>query len=374
MRYEVLLARYGELGLKSAPIRGRFERALQENIEKAFEQRGVECTVQRIRGRFLVTSGNLDAALAILTRVFGLTSVSPAVVRPSRLEALLAAIGEYFEAVTRPEVRSFAIRCRRSGSHPYSSMEVARQGGGVVLAHTKGKDLKVDLERPDLEIHIDVRDDKAYLYHETRKAPGGLPMGTQGRVLVLLKDLHSLVAAWLMLKRGCTIVPVHFEGPTGNRERAQAFERVLREWNFRGALIHVAHQETNEFPKDATCVLCMRQMVRKAGLLARHKKCKGIVTGEAFSSTTVDNLTLFGGIGDVPLLRPILGTTPEMVADFLSQMGLEASRTVPFFEPCPLRTHGRIAEARMLALEQELAVEARAHAAVRERERESRTA
>lgn len=374
MRYELLLARYGELGLKSAPVRGRFERTLQENIERAFETHGIDCTVKRIRGRFLVTSSDLSRAGALLARIFGLTSVSPAIVRSSKQEALLAAIGEYFESVARPDARSFAIRCRRSGSHPYSSMDVARQGGGVVLAHPKGSHLKVDLERPDLEIHIDVRDDKAYLYHESRRAPGGLPMGSQGRVLVLLKDLHSLVAAWLMLKRGCTIVPVHFEGPTGNRERAQAYEKILREWNFRGELVHLPHQEANEFPRDATCVLCMRQMIRKAGLLARHKKCKGIVTGEAFSSTTVDNLTLFGGISEIPILRPILGTTPEMVADFMAQMGLDAGKTVPFFEPCPLRTHGRVADERLHTLEQELAVETRAHAAVRERERGARAA
>lgn len=374
MRYDLLLARYGELGLKSAPIRGRFERTLQENIERAFEQHGVDCTVRRIRGRFLVTSSDLDRAASILVRIFGLTSVSPCAVRSSKLEELLPAIGEYFEGIVKPTSRTFAIRARRSGSHPFTSMHVAREAGGVVLGHPKGSHLKVDLERPDLEIHIDIRDDKAYIHHETRRAPGGLPMGSQGRVLVILKDLHSLVAAWLMLKRGCTVVPVHFEGPTGNRERAQSYEKVLREWNFRGELTHVPHQETNEFPRDATCVLCMRQMIRKAGILARHKKCKGIVTGEAFSSTTVDNLTLFGGLTEVPILRPILGTTPEMVADFLAQMGIEASKGTPFFEPCPLRTHGRVAEERIHGLEQELAVEARAHAAVRERERGVRPA
>ncbi|MBI2077769.1 MAG: hypothetical protein HYT80_05270 [Euryarchaeota archaeon] len=371
MQYEVVLARYGELGIKSPPVRRRFERVLQENIEKAFESEKLDCIVSRVRGRFLVHSSDLPRALLVLGRIFGLTSVSPAVVRSSKMGELLPAIGAYYETVAaeRPAIRSFAIRARRSGSHPFSSQDVAREGGGAVLSAPHGAHLKVDLDKPDLELSVEVRDDKAYLFHETQRAPGGLPMGSQGRVAVLLKDLHSLVAAWLMLKRGCTIVPIHFEGLTGSRERAESYEKVLRSWYFRGRLVHIPHHETSEFPRDATCVLCMRQMVRKAALLAKAKKCKALVTGEAFSSTTVENLTSFGGLTTLPILRPILGTTPEMVSDFLAAMGIEASQAVPFFEPCPLRTRGRLGEDRLRQLEQELAVEARAHAAVRERER-----
>jgi thiamine biosynthesis protein ThiI len=371
LRPDIILARYGEIGLKSPPVRRRFEQTLQSNIEQAFEQEGLDCVIRRLWGRLLVSSSDIDRATPILRKIFGLTSVSPAVVRSSKLDALLPAIGEYYaeQFAQKPTARSFAIRARRSGSHPYSSQDVAKQGGGAVLSHPKGQHLKVDLEDPDIEIFVEVRDDKAYLFSQTVRGPGGLPMGSQGRVLVMLKDLHSLVAAWLMLKRGCTIVPVHFDGITGNRDRAEQFRAFLRAWYVRAELIHVPHQETNEFPRDATCALCMRQMVRKCALLARYKKCKAIVTGEAFSSTTVDNLTLFGGLTNIPILRPILGTTPEMVNDFLTAMGLEASKTVPFFEPCPLRTKGRVAEDRLHVLEQELGVEARAHAAVRERDR-----
>jgi tRNA uracil 4-sulfurtransferase len=368
---DIILARYGEIGIKSPPVRKRFEQALQQNIEQAFETEQLDVVCQRLRGRFLLHSSDTPRAIGILRRIFGIVSVSPARVRSSRLPELLPEIGRFFEtlAAAKPTAKSFAIRARRAGSHSYTSQELGRQGGGAVLDTTAGKDFRVDLTHPDIEVFVEVRDDKAYLYSETMRGPGGLPVGSQGRVLVMLKDLHSLVAAWLMMKRGCTIVPVHFEGPTGSRQRADSFEAVLRSWYFRGQLIHVSHHEMNEFPREGACVLCMRQMVRKAGLLARYKKCKAIVTGEAFSSTTVDNLTLFGNLTNVPVLRPILGTTPDMVSDFLQSMGLEASKTVPFFEACPLRTRGRLPDERIQALEQELAVEARAHSAIQERER-----
>jgi tRNA uracil 4-sulfurtransferase len=373
LRTDVLLARYGEIGLKSPPIRRRFEQTLQSNIEQAFEQEGVDCIVRRLWGRFLISSSEPERAAQVLRRIFGLTSLSPAQVTSSKLDELLPAIGAYFGELiaTKPEAKSFAIRSRRSGTHTYSSQDLARQGGGAVLSHPLGAALKVDLDDPDLEVFVEVRDDKAYLFSETIRAPGGLPMGSQGKVLVLLKDLHSLVAAWLMLKRGCSILPVHFEGITGNHERAQQFRAFLKQWYVRSDLISIPHEETNEFPKDATCVLCMRQMVRKAALLAKYKKCKALVTGEAFSSTTVDNLTLFGSLTTIPILRPILGTTPEMINDFLGSMGVEASRGLPFFEPCPLRTRGRITDERLLQLEQELGVEARAHASIRQRERQA---
>jgi tRNA uracil 4-sulfurtransferase len=236
------------------------------------------------------------------------------------------------------------------------------------MATERGKSFKVDLETPDIEVFVEVRDDKSYLYAETLQGPGGLPVGSQGRVLVLLKDLHSLIAAWLMMKRGCTIHPVHFEGPTGRRSRADEFEAVLRSWYFRGKVEHVAHTEVESFPRQATCVLCMRQMIRKAGHLARYKKCKAIVTGEAFSSSTIDNLLQFATVNELPVLRPILGTTPAMVSEFLSAMGLDP-RSAPVFEPCPLRVHGAVPAEDVPKLEDQLGLAAIAKTSVEERER-----
>jgi tRNA uracil 4-sulfurtransferase len=223
VRHDVALARYGEIGLKSRPVRRRFEAALQENIERAFEQEGLDGIVTRIPGRFLVHSSDLSRAQSILARIFGLTSVSLARTVPSQLPALLEQIPRYFDelAATLPAARTFALRVRRNGQHPYTSQDVARQGGGTVLDRPGGDRWKVDLETPDVELSIEIRDHQAFLFSGRQDAPGGLPVGTQGKVVVLLKDVHSVVAAWLMMKRGCTLVPVTFTGPTGAPERAR---------------------------------------------------------------------------------------------------------------------------------------------------------
>lgn len=376
LRYDVVLARFGEIGLKSRPVRRRFEQTLQDNIERAFEQEGLDGIVTRVPGRLLVSSSDLARAQGILSRIFGLTSVSLARIVPSELPLLLGEIPKFFDelAATRPGAKTFALRVRRSGQHPYTSQDVARQGGGTVLDRPGGDRWRVNLTQPDIEVFIEIRDRQAFLFHGRLDAPGGLPMGTQGRVVVLLKDLHSLIAAWLMMKRGCTILPITYTGITGQPERARSLLEFLRRWNFKGELVELPHEEAREFPKEAACVLCMRQMIRKAGLYARRKKAKAIVTGEAFTSTTVESLTQFGAIADVPILRPVLGMTPSLVAEFAQRIGVEAGRTTRFHEPCPMRTPGRVEDSTVHRLEAELGVEVRAFEAVRTKKTASVTA
>lgn len=369
MRPVVLLVRYGEIGLKSRPVRRRFEQALQENIERALEQEGVDGIITRIPGRLLVETQNPGPAQRVLSRVFGLTSLSPARIVASELATLLPEIARYFDelAADRPQARTLALRVRRSGQHTYTSQDVARQGGGAILDRPGMERWKVDLETADIELYVEIRDHQAFLFHERVECPGGLPLGTQGKVVVLLKDLHSLIAAWLMMKRGCTLVPVTFTGPTGNPARARSFLDVLRRWYFRGEIIEVPHEEVPEFPAAAACVLCMRQMIRKADLVARRRKAKAIVTGEAFTSTTADNLTQFAGLAHVPILRPVLGLTPPLLAEFAQRIGLEAGASSRFQEPCPYRVRGRVDDATVLRHEAELGNEVRAFDAARPR-------
>lgn len=369
VRYDVVLARYGEIGLKSRPVRRRFEQVLQENIERAFVDAQLDVIISRIPGRLIATSSDLPRAAQILTRIFGLTSVSLARVVPSDQATVLASIPVFFDevAAAKPEAKSFALRVRRSGQHPYTSQDIARAGGGTVLDRPGGERWTVDLETPDVEVSIEVRDHQAFLFDTRLDAPGGLPVGTQGKVVVLLKDIHSLIAAWLMLKRGCSLVPVTFTGPTGHPERARALLAALRAWNFRGDLVELSHEEAREFPEKAACVLCMRQMVRKADLVARRRKAKAIVTGESFTSTTVESLTQFGGLAHVPILRPVLGMTPSLVAEFAVRIGVDPGRLARLQEPCPMRVSGRVEDAVVHRLEAELGVEVRAHDSVRPR-------
>ena len=214
-----ILVRYGELALKSRPVRLRFERVLMRNIEDLFIREKQECLVEREWGRIFLFASDDGKAIGILRRVFGVTSFSPAHECDSGADTVSSAVAERSRNAVRPG-QSFAVRARRSGSHDYSSQELAARVGAAVLKANAEKNIRVDLSNPDVELFVEVRQKKAYIFLEKYAGPGGLPMGTQGRVVALLDDERSAAAAWMMMKRGCRVIAVAGEqGSKGTREQ-----------------------------------------------------------------------------------------------------------------------------------------------------------
>ncbi|MGQ9583402.1 MAG: THUMP domain-containing protein [Thermoplasmatota archaeon] len=203
----LLLVRYGELALKSPPVRLRFERALVRNIEEMFLSEGLECLTSREWGRIFLHVEDAERAARPLRRVFGVTSFSPALECSSALEDVVR-LGTELAAGSIREGMSFAVRARRSGSHPYTSQELAASVGRAVLEACADRRPRVDLEAPDIELYVEVRGRRAFLFFDRVQGPGGLPLGTQGRVMALLNGERSAAAAWLMMKRGCRVLPV----------------------------------------------------------------------------------------------------------------------------------------------------------------------
>ncbi|MEK6851805.1 MAG: THUMP domain-containing protein [Candidatus Thermoplasmatota archaeon] len=214
----VLLVRYGELSLKSPYVRRQLEDRLVANVQAMFAASGVECVVRRERGRLFVHAEDEATALRLLRRVFGIVSISPAKETTSDLDSLTAFVVDYARGLLTSG-KTFAIRPRRSGQHPYTSQELARVLGRAVQEAIPG--LAVDLDRPDVELGVEVRGPKAYVFHETAEGPGGLPVGTQGRVAAAVDTRDGMVAAWLLMRRGCHIVAAEDSG----------FVEALRRWD-----------------------------------------------------------------------------------------------------------------------------------------------
>lgn len=346
MDHDLILGRYGEIGLKSRPVRRRFENQLKDNIEYAFEQEETDCVVKRIPGRFVVMTSDVPKGVDTLSRIFGLTSVSPARRVKSTMKDILAAGLDYARQwrAEHPDAQTFAVRSRRSGNHEFSSQDVAVKLGQVVLEdEDAGHGLQVNLDDADFELHVDVRGTQAFVFADKVEAPGGLPLGTAGRVVALLKDRNSLVATWLMMKRGCTVLPIHYEGPTGRPERAAQFERVLKRWYLRGGLRRIDHTEADDFPAELACAVCVRQMIRKAAAYAKRRRAKTVVTGEVLGSTTAPHMGLAADVADVNILRPLMGLLPDMVAKTARRIGLPDDVLAgDGSEPCPLRVAGPV--------------------------------
>jgi len=200
----LFLIRYGEIGLKSKPVRRRFEKALRDNVVARFIELGKECRIKSDWGRIYIWSDDVATTERILKRTFGVVSFSVAEECPAEKED----IGKLAVEVARPLFKkgmSFRIKARRMGEHKFTSMELGKDIGSVVWMANEHLDPSVDLKNPDLTIFIEVRQNRAFVFSRVVKGPGGMPVGTQGRVLALIDEEKDVAAAWLMMKRGCRV-------------------------------------------------------------------------------------------------------------------------------------------------------------------------
>ncbi|MDH4122732.1 MAG: THUMP domain-containing protein [Thermoplasmata archaeon] len=284
----IILIRYGETGLKSRPVRARFESLLVENILAAHRNFGISCIIEKQRGRIFVASENPEKSSEIISRTFGVVSLSIAEERTSDIEDISECAVQTI-AKEMPRGDSFAIRARRTGTHPYTSMELAAQVGKRVLESAAGFDLSVDLTNPDFELFIEVRNNRSFIFSNVLPGPGGLPMRSQGRVLAMIEDRKSLLAAWLMMRRGCSTILLNQSGL-----HASDIE-LLKPWNpwWNGFI-----ESTDPYE------------------IIRLKRCSGLVLGwtlEEFQTKQKPKT-------EVPLFYPLIGMDEKEIEERMGKI------------------------------------------------------
>jgi tRNA uracil 4-sulfurtransferase len=200
----LLLVRYGELALKSPPVRREFESTLRRNILDLFVGAGLEGRVRADHGHMYVEATEPERALRLIGRVFGVTSVSLVHEVPTDRAAITARLLELADP-RLPRGARFAVRARRTGQHPFTSQELARDLGGDLFDRFPDRELKVDLEHPEVELFVEVRGPRTYLYFDRVPGPGGLPLGVAGRLVALVDSPRGALGAYLMMKRGCRV-------------------------------------------------------------------------------------------------------------------------------------------------------------------------
>jgi tRNA uracil 4-sulfurtransferase len=207
-----ILVRYGELALKSAPVRREFEGSLRRNILDQFVREGITGRLRADHGHLYVEVDDGDRALRVLRRVFGITSVSRVHEVPSERTAIRDRLLE-LAGPRLADGASFAVRARRTGGqHPFTSQALARDLGGDVLDRFPERHLRVDLDEPDVELFVEVRGPRTYLSFDRLRGPGGLPLGVAGRLVALVDGPRGALGAYLMMKRGCRVGVVAIPG------------------------------------------------------------------------------------------------------------------------------------------------------------------
>jgi len=326
MNNHLIIVRYGEIGLKSPQTRTVMEKRLVENIKLAIG----ECVIRREPGRIFVESESQDDAVRV-ARVFGVVSTSVAVQTTSGAEKLITDATLYAKNIIDTKT-SFAVRARRKGSHPYKSMEIAGMIGAKIKETTNAS---VDLTNPDVAIHVEIRDKKAYTFHEIIPGVGGMPLGTQGRVVVLVSGgIDSPVAAFLMMKRGVEITCLFMDCrplvDDRTIDRATDAVEVLARWTNKPVKTIIAPygDALMEFLKYGDhklgCVLCKRLMLKVAEKVAESEGALGIVTGDSLgqvASQTLQNIHAIESGVNMPVFRPLIGLDKTEIIELARTVG-----------------------------------------------------
>lgn len=198
----IVLVRYCEIGLKSTPVRRRFESILKDNMLTMLAADSIEAFITFADARYYIETEDIEGCVRSVKKVFGIGSLSVAEVCSSDMQDICDMAADY--SVGRiSEGQSFAVKARREGSQPYTSMDVGREAGSAIFIRNEDKGIKVDLKEPDKTFYVEVRNNKAYVFDEYIACPGGLPLGSQGRVIAESYDKRGTVSAWMMMKRGC---------------------------------------------------------------------------------------------------------------------------------------------------------------------------
>jgi thiamine biosynthesis protein ThiI len=340
----IVAVRYHEIALKGGNRRFFIAR-LVESLRRATSDLG---------GRVRVLPGRLTAEVsdevpweAVRERigsVMGVANFSRVHETPPDMEALKAAA---LAAVRGRTFASFRVRARRSDKgFPLNSLEIERELGGTLKLATG---VRVDLDHAEMTVLVEVLRDRLLFSFEKLAGPGGFAVGSSGRVAALLSGgIDSPVAAWRMMKRGCTVLFIHFHAfPLQDHttiDKARALARVLTRYQYSSRLLLVPFATVQQTivasaPAPLRVVLYRRFMVRIAEELARRHRAKALVTGESLgqvASQTLDNMAVIDAAAEGPVLRPLVGMDKEEITDQARRIGTFEVSTLPDQDCCQL--------------------------------------
>ncbi|KDA53555.1 hypothetical protein EG19_04960 [Thermoanaerobaculum aquaticum] len=342
MEVRYVLGTYHEIILKGQN-RGFFERKLLANIKRALA--GLPVASVTIPSRVVIAfSEDVPWAQvqARLATVFGLAGLIPALWAGRTYEELERAVESRLHTLGG---ESFAVRCKRSDKRfPLTSEDIQKKLGAFIKART-GK--QVNLTNPDTVVRVYVQSDGLYLSLGEVPGPGGLPVGTSGKVLVLLSGgIDSPVAALLTLKRGAKVEFVHFHSAPYTSEasirKVEELVRVLARYQGQARLTLVPFGEFQQevarlAPERLRVILYRRMMLRVAERIARRHRCLALATGESLnqvSSQTLENLAAIDRVAHMPVLRPLVGLDKQEIIDIATKAGTFELSILPHQDCC----------------------------------------
>ncbi|MFX1293466.1 MAG: tRNA uracil 4-sulfurtransferase ThiI [Promethearchaeota archaeon] len=343
--FNFLIIRYGEIGLKSKQVRRKFENILVNRIREMLRKKNIPYEHIKLlptRGRIFLHTPDLAGAVKELKKCFGIVSFSPAFKVSSNRNSIRDAALKLAEFNLKIN-DTFAIRTKRVGQHLFSSQDVSAEAGAFILKNLLERKISVDLSNPKHIINIEIRDKDTFLFNQTIYGVAGLPFGSQGKLISLISGgIDSPVASWLMMKRGCNIIPLFYDlSPYINEFAYNRLVLVLQklfEYSpYKQITIYlVPHgiflkQIKEIIPPKLNCIFCKRIMYQVAEKLAERLKTKAIVTGENLgqvASQTLDNLYVLNQATRLPVFRPLIGFDKSEIIKLSKTLNLYSSSII----------------------------------------------
>ena len=348
--YKAFLIKYGEIGVKGKN-RYLFEDALVRQIRYALRRVEGEFDVTKENGRIYAvatTAFDYDEAVEALKTVFGIIGICPVVqIEDNGFDALADTVIQYFDAAYPDKNLTFKVNARRARkNYPMDSMEINMELGGRLL--DAFPELKVDVHKPQVLLQVEIRN-KINIYSIEIPGPGGMPIGTAGKAMLLLSGgIDSPVAGYMVAKRGVQLEATYFHAPPYTSERAKqkvvdlaklvskyAGPITLNVVNFTD--IQLAIYE--KCPHDELTIIMRRYMMRIAEELGRQSGCIGMVTGESIgqvASQTMQSLYCTNEVCTMPVFRPVIGFDKQEIIDLSEKIGTYETSIQPFEDCCTI--------------------------------------
>ena len=348
---EILLCKYGEIVLKGANRRS-FEDQLAKELRIRASRHG-HFEINRAQSTVFIEpkdeTADLEGMFEAARKVFGIVAVGRAAVAEKSMESIEAVTREYIPNFLRDK-KTFKVEAKRSDkAFALGSPEISREIGGVILSCCPW--MRVDVHNPEVTVRVEVREHSAYIHAGQFKGAGGLPVGTNGKGMLLLSGgIDSPVAGYMMAKRGVRLDAIHFESfpYTSERAREKVLELAKIVAQYSGpinvhiiSLTHIQEELVRACEEDYFTLLLRRYMMALADKLAKDEECQALITGESLgqvASQTIQAIGVTDPMTSLPVFRPCIGMDKEEIITVSRNIGAFETSIQPYEDCCTVFT------------------------------------
>ena len=349
MEFKAFLIKYAEIGIKGKN-RYLFEDALIQQMKYALKPVG-DFHIRKESGRIFAEAleeYDFDEAVEALSRVFGISGICPIIIEEDNdFSHIAKVVGEYVDERYSSKDFSFKVNVRRADKkYPIKSMEVAALLGEHLL--DQFEELHVDVHHPEVTITVEIRN-KVYIYSEEIPGPGGMPIGTNGKAMLLLSGgIDSPVAGYMISKRGVRIDATYFHAPpyTSERAKQKVVDLAKQIAKYTGPInLHIVNFTDIQMaiyekcPHDELTIIMRRYMMKIAEHFAKQSNCLALVTGESIgqvASQTMHSLYVTNEVCDMPVFRPCIGMDKNDIVALSEKIGTYETSILPYEDCCTI--------------------------------------